>query len=132
MAVVHELACGKNGCDELCAVDNRGQAALEQADQVFTSIAFNTLGLTVDAAELLFGQVAVVAFELLLGAQLDTEIRDFTLAALTVLAGAIFATVDRGFWAAPNVFAHTAIEFVLGRRAFGHGCSPLCGPDMIA
>ena len=41
--------------------------------------------------------------------------------ALAVLAGAIFATVDGGFGAAPNVFAHAAIDFVLGRRAFGHG-----------
>jgi hypothetical protein len=70
---------------------------------------------------LLFGQVAIVALELLLGAQLSTEIRELALAALTVLAGAIFATVDRRFGAAPDVLAHAAIDFVLGSRAFGHG-----------
>ena len=74
VAVVYELTCGENGCDELGAVHNGVQAALEQTDQVFTCIAFYTLGFTVNAAELLFGQIAVVALELLLGAKLDTEV----------------------------------------------------------
>jgi hypothetical protein len=50
-----------------------------------------TLGLGEDAAELLLGQVAVIALQLLLGAQLQAEIGQLALAALTVLAGAVFA-----------------------------------------
>ena len=73
-----------------------------------------------DATELLLGQVAVVALELLLGAELQTEVRELALAALAVLAGAVFTAVHRGFGAAPDVFAHTAVELVLGRGAFGH------------
>ena len=132
VAVVYELTCGENGCDELGAVHNGVQAALEQTDQVFTCIAFYTLGFTVNAAELLFGQIAVVALELLLGAKLDTEVGNLALAALAMLAGAVFATVYRGFRTAPDVFAHTAVNFVLGSCAFCHGCSPFCGPRRIA
>src|SRR3546814_9616469 len=57
---------------------------------------------------------------LLLGAQLHTEVGKLALAALAVLARAVFAAVDRGLRTAPDVFAHTAIDFVLGRRALAH------------
>jgi hypothetical protein len=78
------------------------------------------------------GQVAVVAFQLLLGTQLDTEVGNLAFTALTVLAGAIFTTVYWGFWTAPDVFTHAAVNFVLGSCAFGHGCSPFNGPGRIA
>ena len=47
-------------------------------------------GFGIDAAELLLGDVAVVALELLLGAQLQAEVGQLALAALAVLAGAVF------------------------------------------
>jgi len=120
MAVVHELAGGKHGGHEFRAVDHGVQAALQQTDQVFTGIALDALGFGIDAAELLFGQVAVMAFQLLLGAQLDAEIAELGLAALAVLAGTVIAAVDRAFRTAPDGLAHAAVEFILGRGAFGH------------
>ena len=65
-----------DGRHELRAVDDRVEAALQQADQVLAGVAAQPLGLGVDAAELLLGQVAVVALELLLGAQLRAEVAD--------------------------------------------------------
>jgi hypothetical protein len=120
VAVVHELARGEDGRHELGAVDHGVEPALEQADQVLAGVALDPLGLGVDAAELLLGQVAVVALELLLGAQLGAEVRQLALAALAVLAGAVFAAVDRGLRTAPDVFAHAAVDLVLGRGALGH------------
>ena len=61
VAVVDELTCSKNSCNKLGAVNNSVQTTLQQTDQVFTSIALNTLSFAIDATELLFGQVAVVA-----------------------------------------------------------------------
>src|SRR3546814_1517528 len=61
-----------------------------------------------------------MALRLLLGAELDAEIRHLALAALTVLAGAIFAAVDRALRAAPDVFTHPAVEFILGALALRH------------
>ena len=97
------------------------QTTLQQTNQVLTGVAFDTGRFREDALELFFRQVAVVAFQLLLGAQLQTKVRQLALAALTVLAGAIFTTVDGGFRTTPDVFTHPAVNFVLGRRAFGHG-----------
>src|SRR5205814_9632406 len=77
-------------------------------------------GLLVDPADLLLGQVAVVALQLLLGAQLKAEVGDLLLAALAVLAGAVGPRVDRGFRTAPDVLAHPAVELVLGAMALGH------------
>jgi len=37
------------------------------------------------------------------------------------LTWAIFPAVYGGFGATLNIFAHAAINFMLGRRAFGHG-----------
>ena len=104
----------------LAAIDHRVEAALQQADQCLAGIAALTLGFGIDAAELLFGQVAVMALQLLLGAKLDTEIGHLALAALSVLAGAVLAAIHRGFRTAPDIFAHAAVEFVFRLRAFGH------------
>src|SRR5579859_985727 len=120
MAVIDELARRKRGRNELGAIDDRIQPAFQKPDQVFGGVALAPRGLVIDAAELLFGQVAVVAFELLLGAQLQAEIGNLLLAALTVLARTVSAFVDRGFRATTDVFAHTAVEFVLGAVALGH------------
>ena len=91
MAVVDELAGGEDRRHELGAVDDRVEARLEQADQVLGGVALAAVGLLVDLAELLFGDVAVVALQLLLGAQLQAEVGQLALAALAVLAGTVFA-----------------------------------------
>ena len=113
VAVIDELTRRKHGWHELGAIDDRIQAAFQQADQVFRGIALAAIGFFIDARKLLFGQVAVIALELLLGAQLQPEIGDLGLATLTMLAGAIGAAIDGRFGAAPNIFAHTAVEFIL-------------------
>ena len=120
VAVVHELTRSKDRRHELGAVDDGVQATLQQTNQVLTSVAFNPLSLSKDAAELLFGQVTIMTLQLLLGAQLQTKVAELALAALAMLAGAIVTAVDRGFRTTPNVFAHPAVEFVLGRGAFCH------------
>ena len=114
MAVVDELAGSKDGRHELGTIDQCVETAFQQADQLLAGIAAQPGGFGIDAAELLFGDVAVIAFQLLLGTKLDTKVGQFALAALTVQAGAVFAAVDRGLRAAPDVFAHTAIDFVFG------------------
>ena len=90
MAVADELARGEHGRHELGAVDDGVEAALEQADQVLGGGALEAAGLLVDAAELPLGDVAVVALELLLGAQLLAVVGQLGLAPLAVLAGARF------------------------------------------
>jgi len=70
-------------------------------------------GFGVVLLELLFGDVAIIALQLLLGAQLNAIVGHLALAALAVLAGAIFTLVDRALRAAPDVLAHAAVEFVL-------------------
>src|SRR3546814_7737947 len=67
--------------------------------------------------------VAVIALQLLLGFKLNAVVADLALAALAVLAGAVFALVDRAFRATPDVFAHPAVEFVLGAGALRHDLS---------
>src|SRR3546814_11932320 len=57
---------------------------------------------------------------LLLRAELYVEVPHLALAALTVLAGAIFAAVDRALRVAPDVFTHPAVEFILGALALRH------------
>src|SRR5690606_36534294 len=77
-------------------------------------------GFLVDAVELLLGNIAVITLQLLLGAKMDTEVRQLALAALAVLAGAVFAAVERALRATPDVFAHPAVDFVLGALALAH------------
>ena len=115
-----QLARGEDRRRELGAIDDHVEALLEQADQVLAGVALHPGGLLVAALELLFGDVAVIALELLLGAQLDAEVRHLALAALAVLAGAVFALVHRGLGTAPDVLAHAAVELVLGAGALRH------------
>src|ERR1043166_6414408 len=76
--------------------------------------------LFIDAAELALGNVAVVAAQLLLGAQLHAVVGELALAALAVLARAVFAAVHRALRAAPDVLAHAAVELVFRLVALGH------------
>src|SRR5687767_6674311 len=112
MAVVDELARGKHGGHELRAEDQRIEPALQQAYHVGARVAAHPDGFIVDAAKLLFGNVAVIAAQLLLRAQLHAVVGELALAALAVLAGAIFAAVYRTLRAAPDILAHAAVEFV--------------------
>src|SRR5690606_16378456 len=120
VAVVDELTGGPDGRDELGAIDDGVQTGFQQADQVFGGVALATGGLVIGLGELLFGDVAVVALELLLGLQLQAEVRNLGLAALAVLAGAVGTLVDRGLRAAPQVFTHGPVDLVLGAVALGH------------
>ncbi len=120
MAVVDELTGSEDRRNELGAVDECVETRLEQADQVFRGVTTTTFGFFEDRAELLLADIAVVALQLLLGTELNTEVRKLGLAALAVLARAVLAAVDRGLRTAPDVFAHTAVDFVLGCSALAH------------
>jgi hypothetical protein len=123
MAVVDELAGGENGRHELGAVDDGIKARFQQADEVFRRVALAAGRFVIRGAELLFGDVAVLALQLLLGAQLHAEVGELALAALAVLAGAVFTAVDRGLRTAPDILAHAAVDFVLRRCALAHRIS---------
>ena len=120
MPVVHELACGEDGGDELGAVDNCVQTSLEQADQGLGRVTLAAGGFLVGPRELLLGQVAVIALQLLLGPQLQAEVGGLLLAALAMLAGALGALVDRGLRATPDVLAHPPVKLVFRRVALRH------------
>src|SRR6195952_4665888 len=119
VAVIDELARGEHGGDELGAIDHGVETALEEADQVFTGIALHPAGLDINAVELALGNVGVIALELLLGAELDAEVGQLALAALAMLAGAVFTAVHGALGAAPDILAHTAIDLVLRLTALG-------------
>ena len=75
--------------------------------------------------ELPLGDVAVVALELLLGAELGAVVGQFLGAALAVLAGSVGALVHRALGTAPEVLSRPAIKLVFGSRAFRHRLSKL-------
>src|ERR1700709_2862489 len=120
VAVIDELARGENGGDELGAIYHHVETALEQADQVFTGVALHAAGFDIDAVKLALADVGVVALQLLLGAQLHAEVGELALAALAVLAGAVFTAIDGALRAAPDILAHTAIDLVLRLTALSH------------
>ena len=127
MAVVDELARGEHRRHEFRAIDHRVEAALQEADQIVARVAAHADRLGVIFAELLFRNIAVIAFELLLRLQLGAEIGELALAALAVLAGAIFAPVDRAFRTAPDILAHAAVDFILRFCALRHRVSSKTG-----
>src|SRR5690606_30092936 len=91
MAVVDELARGEDRGDELGTIDDRVEARFQKADQVLRGLTLAANGLLVNPAELLFRDVSVVALQLLLGAKLQAVVGKLALAALAMLAGAVFA-----------------------------------------
>src|SRR5205085_2034618 len=113
VAVADELAGGKHRGNKLCPIDQGIEPAFQKPDHVGAGIALEPPCLRVDAAELPLGDVAVIAAQFLLGAQLYAIVREFSLAALTVLARAVFAPVDGAFGAAPDILAHAAVDLVL-------------------
>src|SRR5215475_9753829 len=126
MAVADELARGEYGGNEFRPVDDGIEPALEQPDHVRAGIAPHANGFGVDAAELPFGNVAVIAAQLLLGAQLHAVVGELAFAALAVLAGAVFAAVDGALRAAPHILAHAAVDLVLSLVALGHRVLMFC------
>src|SRR3546814_13742751 len=95
--LVRSLASREDRRRELGAVDNSIQTAFQETDKVLASVALHTGGFKICLLELLFGHIAIIALQLLLRAQLNAEVGHLALAALPMLAGAIFTLVDRGF-----------------------------------
>src|SRR3546814_8026013 len=110
MAVADELARREDRRREFRAIDDRVEATHEQADQILAGVALHARSLEIVHLELLFGVVAVITLQLLLGAELDAEIRHLALAGLPVLAEAILLEVERSLRAPPAVLSHTAVE----------------------
>src|SRR5262249_8631673 len=107
VAVIDELARGEHRRDELGAEDHGVETALQKPDQVLACIALQAASFDIDAVKLTLTDVGVIALELLLGAQLHAEIGNLALAALAVLAGAVFPAVHGALRAAPDILAHT-------------------------
>src|SRR5262249_20850026 len=105
-------------------VDDGIEPALQQADQVLGGRALEAPRLLVDAVELPLADVAVVALELLLGAQLLAVVGELGLAPLAVLAGARLAPVDGALRPPPDVLPEAAVDLVLGADALRHGLLP--------
>ena len=120
VAVADQLASGPDRRRELGAEDDHVEAALEQTDEVLRSIALHAGCFDIVLLELFLGDVAVIALQLLLGAQLNAVIADLALAALAVLAGAIFAAVHRALGTSEDILAHAAVELVFGAGALRH------------
>ena len=118
--MVDELARGEHRRHELGAIDHRVEPALQQADQVGARVALHAHRLHIVLVELALGNVAVIALELLLGLELGAEVGRLALAALAVLAGAVFALVERAAGTTPDVLAHAAVDFVFGFCALRH------------
>src|SRR5882757_4251938 len=126
VTMAHQLAAGEHGDGEFHAVDDGVQPALQQLDQVLAGVALAAHGLEIIAAQLAFGDRAVIALQPLLGHQLQAVV-GWLLAALAVLAGAVFALVDRALGTAPQVDPEAAVDLVLRLRAFAHADTPsLC------
>src|SRR5262249_11102332 len=91
VAVTDELARSEHRGHELRPIDHGVEPALEQRNHVRAGIALHTDRFHIDTAELPLGDIAVIAAQLLLGAQLHAIVGELALAALAVLAGTIFA-----------------------------------------
>src|SRR6185437_804974 len=126
VAVADQLARGPDRRGELGAVDDHVEPLLEKADEILRSVALHGDRLGVILLELLLGDVAVVALQLLLGAKLNSVVAELALAALAVLAGPIFAAVDRALGPSEDVLPHAAVKLIFGAGALRHGRSPIC------
>ena len=115
-----ELTGGENGWNKLHAVYDSIQTTLQQTDQGFRCITLHTNGFVIGTTELFFGDVAVIAFQLLLGAQLNAVITWTALAGLTMLTGAIITDVYRAFGATPKVDTEGSVNLVFSFNTFAH------------
>src|SRR5262245_17719868 len=115
-----ELTRREHGGDELGAIDDGVEPALQEADQVLGGGALEAARLLVDAVELPLHDVGVVTLELLLGTQLLAIVRELGLPALAVLAGARLTLVEGALGPAPDVMAQAPVDLVLGADALRH------------
>ncbi|CAK0778063.1 hypothetical protein WCLP8_640001 [uncultured Gammaproteobacteria bacterium] len=95
-------------------------------DKELSRITREAHGFIIQLAELPLADVAVIALQLLLGLQLQAEIRRL-LATLAMLAGAIFPTVDRALRPTPQVDAKAAVDLVFRFLSLAHVASGLSG-----
>src|SRR5258708_13110026 len=95
---------------------------------MLAGVAIAAHGVEIIAAQLALGDRAVVALQPLLGHQLQAVVGRL-LAALAVLAGTVFALVDRALGTAPQVDPEAAADLVLRIRAFAHATLLLLCPD---
>src|SRR5581483_8530306 len=123
MAMADQLAGGEGCGHELAAIDHGVETGLQKTDHVLAGVAGTARSVLVIFAELPLGDVAVIAFELLLGLKLGAIVRQFLGAALAVLARTIGALVDRAFRAGPDILAHAAVDLVFGVLALAHRSS---------
>src|SRR4029077_17058338 len=86
--VIDQLTRGERCGHQLHAVDDSIEAALEQLDQIVAGVAAPTVRFFIKSPELALADIRIIAFELLLGGELGSEVRRL-LAALAVLAGAV-------------------------------------------
>src|SRR5262245_32238322 len=120
MAMAHELPSREHGRDEFRSIDDCVEPALQEPDQLLRRVALKPGRLAIDRFELLLGDVAVIALQLLLGAELLAIVGEFAAASLTVLARTVFALVIRALGTAPDILAEPPVDLVLGVNAFGH------------
>ena len=113
MAMADDLARGERRRREFQTIDGGIEPAFQQIDQIFRGVAAAAHGLVIQLVELAFADIAVIALQLLLGHQLRAVIGRL-LAALAVLARAIFAAIDRALGLAPEIDAEAAVDFMLG------------------
>ena len=92
----------------------------KQADQLLGGVAAQPRRLAIDRLELLLGDVAVIALQLLLGPKLLAVVRQLAAPALAMLAGAVFALVEGAFRTAPDILAKPPVDLVLGVNALRH------------
>ncbi len=109
--MIDQLTRGEWCGHQLHAVDHRIEAALEQLDQIVAGIAAPPVRFFIKSAELALADIGVIALELLLGGELRSEVGRL-LAALAVLAGAVFAAVERALRPAPQIHREAAIDLV--------------------
>src|SRR5262249_18718176 len=102
VTMADELPRGEHRRHQLGPIDHGIEPALQQPDHMGAGIALHANGFVVDAVELALGDIAVIAPQFLLGAQLHAVVGELAFAALAVLAGTIFAAVCRAFLGGPT------------------------------
>ena len=119
VAMVDKLPRREHRRHELHTVDHRVKPLLEQTDEVLASVTAASHRFVVSTTELLLRNIAVVATQALLGAELNTIVARFA-ASLPMLARAVFSDVHRALGPAPQVFPEAAVELVFRTQSFGH------------
>ena len=123
--MIDQLTRGEWCGHQLHAIDHRIEAALEQLDQIVACIAAPPVRFFIKSAELALADIGVIALELLLGGELRSEVGRL-LAALAVLAGTVFAAIERALRPAPQIDAEAPINLVLRPVSFAHLVIPSC------